>query len=79
MCAAQVKCFTPKRQSLEEVLRQRDEVDPETFAAQWQQMPVPAGGTMIKRQDFRYYRELPADVPSSPVFQAWTFFRKTAN
>lgn len=61
----------PERQSLEEVLRQREAVDAETFCAQWQQAPTPAGGAMIKREDFRYYSELPSDVLASPIFQAW--------
>jgi len=48
----------------------RSQIGPETFAAQYQQAPIPLGGAMIKREWVRRYDQLPA--PSSPhVIQSW--------
>ena len=45
--------------------------DPETFAAQWQQSPIPPGGFMIKREQIQYCDELPSRTSSSLYIQSW--------
>jgi predicted phage terminase large subunit-like protein len=49
------------------------EGDPEadTFAAHYQQTPIPPGGIIIKRKWVRYYDELPIRTSSSLVVQSW--------
>jgi predicted phage terminase large subunit-like protein len=44
---------------------------PEIFAAQYQQAPVPPGGLMIKREWVRRYDEPPVRTSSSQVIQSW--------
>ena len=59
----------PERES-EEVLKQvRREVGPDVWAAQYQQMPSPPGGTMIKRAWLRYYDSTPAT--RGKILQSW--------
>jgi hypothetical protein len=43
----------------------------ELFSAHLQQSPVPAGGTMIKRDWLRRYEQLPARHSSHTVLQSW--------
>jgi predicted phage terminase large subunit-like protein len=43
----------------------------EDFAAQYQQCPVPTGGTIIKREWIKYYDSLPARTASWYIFQSW--------
>ena len=50
---------------------------PEIFAAQYQQAPVPPGGLMIKREWVRRYDEPPARTSSSQVIQSWDTASKT--
>ena len=66
----------PERETFEELLQRRAQVGPETFAAQWQQSPTPASGTIIKREWLRYYDHLPPDSSRSPIFQAWDLASK---
>jgi predicted phage terminase large subunit-like protein len=61
----------PDRQTPEELHQLRAQVGPETFAAHYQQAPLPAAGAMIEREWFRYYDELPRDVLSAPIIQSW--------
>ena len=61
----------PDRQTLEELNQLRAQVGLETFAAHYQQAPLPATGAMIERASFRYYDELPRDVLSAPIIQSW--------
>jgi predicted phage terminase large subunit-like protein len=49
----------------------RAQLGTELFSAQWQQSPVPAGGTMIKRDWVRRYEQLPARHSSHTVLQSW--------
>jgi predicted phage terminase large subunit-like protein len=60
----------PEQQSREflEALRSQD---PETYAAQYQQSPIPAGGFMIKRDEIQYCDELPRRASSSVYIQSW--------
>jgi predicted phage terminase large subunit-like protein len=45
--------------------------DPEIFAAQYQQSPIPPGGFLIKRDRIQYCDELPKRTPSSVYIQSW--------
>jgi hypothetical protein len=55
-----------KREFLEALRSQ----DLETYAAQYQQSPIPPGGFMIKRDQIQYCDELPKKTSSS-VLQSW--------
>ena len=63
---------TPR--SLLESLRS---LDPDTFAAHYQQTPLPRGGLIVQRKWVRYYDELPSRKPSSLVNQSWDTASKT--
>jgi predicted phage terminase large subunit-like protein len=60
----------PEQQSREflEALRSQD---PETYAAQYQQSPIPPGGFIIKRDQIQYCDELPRRTSSSIYIQSW--------
>jgi predicted phage terminase large subunit-like protein len=60
----------PEQQSREflEALRSQD---PETYAVQYQQSPIPPGGYMIKRDQIQYCDELPRRASSSVYIQSW--------
>jgi predicted phage terminase large subunit-like protein len=60
----------PEQQSREflEALKLQD---PETYAAQYQQSPIPPGGFMIKRDQIQYCDELPRKTASSVYLQSW--------
>jgi predicted phage terminase large subunit-like protein len=45
--------------------------DPEIYAAQYQQSPIPPGGFMIKRNQIQYCEELPRRNSSSAYIQSW--------
>jgi predicted phage terminase large subunit-like protein len=50
---------------------------PETFAAQYQQNPIPPGGSMIRRDQIRYCDELPKTTTRSSVYiQSWDTAQK---
>lgn len=53
------------------VLESIRSLDPDMFAAHYQQAPIPPSGIMLKRQWMRYYDELPPRKPSSHVIQSW--------
>jgi len=60
----------PAQQSREflEAIRTQD---PETFAAQYQQNPIPPGGFLIRRDHIQYCDELPNRTSSSVYLQRW--------
>jgi hypothetical protein len=60
----------PAQQSRDflEALRSQD---PETYAAQYQQNPIPPGGFLIRRDQIQYCDELPKRTPSSVYTQSW--------
>jgi predicted phage terminase large subunit-like protein len=62
----------PERGS-REVLERLRKLDPDTFAAQWQQQPVPPGGGMIKRAWVRRHVRLPT---SGQIIQSWDVANK---
>jgi hypothetical protein len=52
-------------------LEVRRALDPETFAAHYQQSPVPPGGLIIQRSWLRFYEVLPPRNASSVLLQSW--------
>ena len=50
--------------------------DPEVFAAQYQQIPIPPGGVMIKRDQIQYCDEPPPRSSASAYLQTWDPARK---
>jgi predicted phage terminase large subunit-like protein len=55
----------------QEFLQSLRNASPETYAAQYQQNPLPPGGALIKPEWIRYYDQLP-QLTSSPLFvQSW--------
>jgi predicted phage terminase large subunit-like protein len=55
----------------DDLLRLRETLGTEIFSAQYEQKPVPAGGTMIKRDWLRYYRRAPDRTSAMKVIQSW--------
>jgi predicted phage terminase large subunit-like protein len=49
----------------------RSQLGSDTFAAQYQQAPIPPGGAMIKRHWIQRYDHLPARTSSTSVIQSW--------
>jgi predicted phage terminase large subunit-like protein len=49
----------------------RSQLGSDTFAAQYQQAPIPPGGAMIKRHWVGRYDHLPARSSSTSVIQSW--------
>jgi predicted phage terminase large subunit-like protein len=65
----------PEQQSREFLEARRSE-DLETYAAQWQQSPIPPGGFMVKREQIQYCDELPRRTSSSAYLQTWDTAQK---
>ena len=63
----------PEREPREVLESLRAQLGAETFAAQYQQQPVPPGGAMIKRAWVRRYDQLPK---SGQVIQSWDVANK---
>jgi predicted phage terminase large subunit-like protein len=60
----------PERERLSDLepIRSRS---PELFAAQFQQNPLPPGGSVVKKEWLRYYDRLPDRTASSLIMQSW--------
>jgi predicted phage terminase large subunit-like protein len=52
-------------------LEARRKLDPETFAAHYQQTPIPPGGLIIRKVWVRYYDVPPPRNSSSVILQSW--------
>jgi predicted phage terminase large subunit-like protein len=50
--------------------------EPEVYAAQFQQSPIPPGGFMIKRDQIQYCDEIPTRTSSSRYLQTWDTAQK---
>jgi predicted phage terminase large subunit-like protein len=61
----------PTHESIETLRKLQRALGPDVFAAQYQQMPVPAGGAMIRRDWLRYYDDAPPQGPGSRIIQSW--------
>jgi predicted phage terminase large subunit-like protein len=58
------------------ILEARKVEDPETYAAQYQQSPIPPGGFMIKPGQIQYCIDLPRRTSSSVYLQSWDTAQK---
>jgi predicted phage terminase large subunit-like protein len=63
----------PEREPREILESLRAQLGADTFAAQYQQRPVPPGGAMIKRASVRRYDQLPT---SGLIIQSWDVANK---
>ena len=61
----------PEREPLETLTQLRRELGPYVFSAQYQQAPVPAGGTLIQRSWLRRQETPPARRSGDLVVQSW--------
>jgi predicted phage terminase large subunit-like protein len=61
----------PEHESLVTLQKLQSEVGPDVFAAQYQQTPVPIGGSMIKREWLRYYDRSPQCTYGTKIIQSW--------
>jgi predicted phage terminase large subunit-like protein len=61
----------PEREPKSDLDSTRSMIGSDTFAAQYQQAPIPPGGVMIQRQWVRRYDRLPDRTSSSLVIQSW--------
>jgi predicted phage terminase large subunit-like protein len=61
----------PEREPLEVLEKLRLELGPDIFAAQYQQSPVPIGGSMLRREWFRYYDVTPERTHKAWILQSW--------
>jgi predicted phage terminase large subunit-like protein len=61
----------PEREPISVLDSIRSQLGSDTFAAQFQQAPIPPGGAMIKRHWIRAYDRLPIHDWKSRVFQSW--------
>ena len=58
----------PERESAVVLAQQRQLLGAAAYAGQYQQCPAPVGGTIFKRDCFKYYDELPANLE---IAQSW--------
>jgi hypothetical protein len=68
----------PAHESLETLRKLQEMLGPDVFAAQYQQVPIPIGGSMIKKAWLCYVDKLPAPGPGSRIIQSWDTAPKTA-
>ena len=61
----------PGRESLQTLMRIKEEVGSLTFSAQYQQRPVPHEGNLIKREWLKYYDQLPERDTGWQIVQSW--------
>jgi predicted phage terminase large subunit-like protein len=61
----------PEREPISVLDAIRSQLGTDTFAAQYQQAPIPPGGAMIKRNWIRRFDQSPASDWRSPIFQSW--------
>lgn len=59
-----------KRESLKDLLKLREEMGDYNFSAQYQQQPIAAGGTMIKKQWLNYFSRIELEQYSQ-IIQSW--------
>lgn len=61
----------PDREPLDVLEAMKLQIGSDAFSAQYQQMPVPPGGAMIKREWIRRYQELPSESRRLFTLQSW--------
>lgn len=67
----------PEKHSIEQLEKMRD-ADPETFASQYMQSPMVAGGNIFKRDWFRFYDANSVPRYFDKKFQSWDFTFKAS-
>jgi predicted phage terminase large subunit-like protein len=60
-----------QREPIEVLTAMKKQLGSDAFSAQYQQMPAPPGGAMIKRHWIRRYEELPPSSERIMVVQSW--------
>jgi predicted phage terminase large subunit-like protein len=63
--------LSPEREPLDVLEDLKRDIGSDPFSAQYQQMPVPPGGAMIKRAWIARYAELPPKSEQLMVMQSW--------
>jgi predicted phage terminase large subunit-like protein len=61
----------PQREPLEALMEMKAVMGSAAFSAQYQQMPIPAGGALVRRDWFRTYTTPPDRNPSGSIVQSW--------
>lgn len=67
----------PEREPLAALSQLKRELGTHVFSAQYQQMPVPAGGYMIERRWVHYYDGVIEPQPGDLIIQSWDTASKT--
>lgn len=65
------EALSPEREPIEVLEALKRQLGSYAFSAQYQQMPAPPGGAMIKREWVHRYRALPAEADRLYVLQSW--------
>ena len=63
--------LSPEREPIGVLEALKHQIGGAAFSAQYQQMPIPPGGAMIKRDWIRRYQELPVREERLNVVQSW--------
>ena len=63
--------LSPEREPLSVLENLKAQLGSDAFSAQYQQMPVPPGGAMIKRDWIKRFVELPVQRERSLILQSW--------
>jgi predicted phage terminase large subunit-like protein len=63
--------LSPEREPLEILEALKMQIGSDAFSAQYQQMPVPPGGAMIKRHWIARYKDLPPTSERATTLQSW--------
>lgn len=65
------EALSPEREPLSILENMKAQLGSDAFSAQYQQMPVPPGGAMIKRHWIKRYVDLPPQHERSLILQSW--------
>jgi predicted phage terminase large subunit-like protein len=65
------EALSPLREPLPVLENLKRQLGSDAFSAQYQQMPVPPGGAMIKRDWIQRYTDLPSEYGRSFILQSW--------
>ena len=65
------EALSPEREPLEVLNSLKHLIGSDTFSAQYQQMPVPPGGAMVKRAWIKRYKRLPPASERLQILQSW--------
>ena len=65
------EALSPEREPLEVLEGLKLQIGSDAFSAQYQQMPVPPGGAMVKRHWIKRYTKLPPEPEQFLTLQSW--------